>query len=263
MATERELRKDICEIGRLMAEKDLVVATDGNISVKLGPNRFLATPSGLAKGRLTPDDLIVVDAQGSKVSGRRKPTSEIKMHMIAYEQRPDVGAAIHAHPPTATAFTIAGVTLAQCVIPEVVFTLGVIPTSDYATPGTGETAEVVRDLVSKCDAMLLDRHGTLTIGPDIWDAYKKLEKVEHCAQVTMMARLLGNVKTLDPKQVGELKKVREMFNLPGKAIGCSECGACGREFSAESEPEETGPAQDELVARITAEVIKQLNTVSR
>lgn len=224
--TEIELRRKITEICRRMYGKNFVVATDGNVSVRLGRDRFLTTPSGLCKGEITPEQLIVTDIHGKKVSGKLNPSSEILMHLCAYRERPDVMAVIHAHPPIATAFSIAGVSLAKCILPEVVFTMGVIPTTRYATPTTDEGPEVILDYIGDYDAFILDRHGTLTVGDSLDAAYYKLEKVEHAAYVTLLARQLGSVNLLNKDQINSLLKLREKFGITGRKPIFQHCGAC-------------------------------------
>ena len=155
-----------------------------------------------------------------------EPSSEIRMHLCAYEQRPDIVAVIHAHPPIATAFSIAGVSLAKCILPEVVFTMGIIPTTRYATPTTEEGPDVILDYIHDYDAFILDRHGTLTVGDSLESAYYKLEKIEHAANVTLMARQLGSVNLLNHDQINRLLKLREKFGITGKKPIFQHCGAC-------------------------------------
>lgn len=226
MKSEREIREDVATVCRMMWQKGYVAASDGNVSVRLGRDRVLCTPSGISKGLVGPRDLVVTDMSGKKLLGRMAVTSEIRLHLEVYRKRDDVHGVVHAHPPIATAFSIAGMSLAQCVIPEVVMTMGSIPTSRYATPCTAEGPEVISDLITKCDALLLDRHGSLTVGKDVLSAYLKLEKVEHCAHVTMAARQLGNIKTLSPEQVNRLIAMRGELGLSGRVIECNKCGTC-------------------------------------
>ena len=216
MKTERQLRLDLVAVGRLLYEKNLIVAADGNVSIRLPRGRLLSTPSGANKGLLRPSALIITDLHGKKISGPGKPTSELRLHLAIYEERPDVGAVVHAHPPVATAFTVAGVSLADCVIPEVVFTLGSIPTSEYATPASAQGPVVIKKLIHNYDAVILDRHGAVTCGPDVWDAFKKMEKVEHAALVNWYARQLGAVKTLPPAEVEKLMAIHDEMGLPGR-----------------------------------------------
>ena len=222
---EPRARDDVVTVCRLMHERGLIAASDGNVSVRLGRDRVLVTPSGVHKGLITSADLVVIDMQGRTLEGRGRPTSETPLHLAVYEVRPDVGAVVHAHPPIATAFSIAGVPLDACVIPEVVVTLGAIPTTEYATPSTPEGAAVIRRYIPKCDALILARHGTVTVGKDVLAAYYKLEKVEHAAQVVLAARQLGRVQTLSPKEVERLKGLREQFGLSGPVYPCRSDGA--------------------------------------
>ncbi|HRI88398.1 MAG TPA: class II aldolase/adducin family protein [Candidatus Hydrogenedentes bacterium] len=220
--TELDLRKAICEAGRRLYAKNLVAATDGNISVRLGSGRFLCTPSGVSKGFMAVNDLIVADAKGNKLSGDGKVTSEFTTHLAAYEERPDMNAVVHAHPPKALGFTIAGVSLADCVLPEVIYTIGGIPTADYATPATPEGAVAIRELIRKCDALMMDRHGALTVGVTVFDALFKMEKIEHASESLLIARLLGRVRQLEGPEIEKLYKVREAYGVSGVAYKCSD-----------------------------------------
>ncbi len=217
-------------IGRLMWERSYVVAEEGNLSARLGPDRLLATPSGLSKGFLSVDDLVVIRPDGEPAPsyrGRgRKPSSEILMHLEVYRRRPDVSAVVHAHPPTATAFSIAGVTLARCILPEVVVTLGGIPTAEYATPGTVEVPESISQAIQDYDAVILAHHGTLTVGRTLWDAYQRLEKVEHAAQITLIARQLGQVRTLSPEAIDKLMAQRREWLRRQGRDACQGCNIC-------------------------------------
>jgi L-fuculose-phosphate aldolase len=241
-AGEHKTRQDVVRVCHLMHEKDLIAATDGNVSVRLGPDRVLATPS---------------DMQGRKLAGRGKPTSEMALHLAVYEVRPGVRAVIHAHPPIATAFSIAGVPLVQCVIPEVVFTLGSIPTTEYASPSSPEGAEVIRRYITKCDALILQRHGAVTVGEDVLHAYYKLEKLEHAAQVTLIARQLGQVQTLPPEEVEKLMKLREQFGLSGPVYPCRVDGTCivpGQRAQAGDEKDKDDAMLDRVADAVVAEI---------
>lgn len=268
-------RQEIVRVCRLMWEKGYVAATDGNVSMRLG-EQILTTPSGLSKGMLDPAQLVLTDLDGKLLPERfqtvkgLKPSSELRIHVEAYHRRSDIGAVVHAHPPVALAFSIAGVSLAGCVLPEVVLTLGAIPTTAYATPTSADGPTVIRDLIGKFDALLLDRHGTLTVGKDPLDAYFKLEKIEHSATVTLAARTLGDVRTLPPEEVRRLTAIRrQTLGLPPEweGEGCVQCGACGRtkdEASNEmpacvTPPGEAQKDNDEaLIERITRAVLREL-----
>ncbi len=201
---EQEAREAICEVGRRLYARNLVAATDGNISVRIGEDRYVCTPSGISKGYMTPEDMVIADGHGGQVSGAGKVTSEFFTHLAAFEERPDIGAVVHAHPPFATALTIAGLGMTDPVVPEVIACLMAVPTTGYATPGSREGADVVRPWIRDYDAVLLDTHGALTVGRDVFDAYSRMEKVEHAAQVLYAAHMLGRVRRLEPEAVKKL-----------------------------------------------------------
>jgi len=166
-----------------------------------------------------------VSRSGGRGRGQR-PSSEILMHLEVYRQRPDVNAVVHAHPPLATAFSIAGVSLARCVIPEVIVTLGGILTTEYATPGTAEVPETIRQAIQHHDAIILTHHGSLTVGRTLWEAYLRLEKVEHTAQITLAAHQLGRVSTLSPQAVEKLAEQRRaLLQRQGRDL-CEGCSIC-------------------------------------
>lgn len=235
--TERDARRDIVEVCRRIYARGWLAATDGNVSVLLGEGRVLTTPTGVHKGYLREEDLLVVDRRGERLSGTRRPSSELAMHLAAYDARPDIGAVVHAHPTNCIAFSIAGVSLAQCLLPEVVFTFGSIPTTAYTTPTTDEVPTEVRKWLGDFDAMILDRHGSLTVGADVYAAYDRLERMEHVAEITLRARMLGPIRPLDPAQIARLRAVGRGLGLPErKVLGspCDHCNACpaGQDGSA-------------------------------
>jgi L-fuculose-phosphate aldolase len=266
--TEQAWREEIVRVCRLLHEKGYVAATDGNVSVRLSQNRILSTPSGFSKGFLAPEQLVVTDLEGKKVlsyepaSRSLEPTSELLMHLEAYRQRPDIGAVIHAHPPICVALSIAGVSLAKCLLPEVVVTLGLIPTTEYATPSSAEGPGVVRDLIANHDALIIQRHGTLTVGQDPFDAYLKLEKVEHLAHITLILRQLGREAPLPPAEVAKLIQMRKEKGLAREGEEedfCASCGVC--DIAVDRSPSKPTPGynEEELVRRITREVLKELD----
>lgn len=239
MVPERRLREDMLKFGHLCYERHLLVAMDGNLSARLPDGSILCTKAGCHKGFLTDDDLVVIDRSGRKLRGTGQPTSEMAMHLAVYEERPDVRAVIHTHPPISIAFTIAGVSMARCVLPEVVLTLGTIPTVEYATTGTKTLADKIRPYVRDHDAILMDRHGAVCCGKDLLTAYCNLETMEHTALITKTARDLGGARELPP---GEAAKLRSMglkryggppsavvkadlpnADLPAACQGCSGC----------------------------------------
>lgn len=213
---EQMLREQMCAIGRRMYERNLVAASDGNLSVRLGPDRFLCTPSGVSKGFMRPGDMVIADGRGGKVAGPGKVTSEFFTHLAAFEERPDIGAVVHAHPLTATALTVMGISLEAPIIPEVVVGLGSVPTAPYATPGTREGAEVLRPFIRQGDAVALYRHGAVTVGPDLLDAYHKMEKLEHAAELVFLLHQLGTPPLLDHEQIAKLIACRAPYGAKGK-----------------------------------------------
>lgn len=221
MTDSETLRERICEIGRRMYARNFVAASDGNISVRLEDGTFLCTPSGVSKGYMQPADLIVADEQGRFLQGAGKVTSEFPTHLACYEERPDVLAVVHAHPPNAIAFTLAGLSLSDPVLPEVVAAFGGIPTTAYATPGTPEGNEAIRPLIGQADAVMLDRHGSVTVGKTVDEAYFKLEKLEHAAQTLFAAHLLGELRPLSSDEVKRTLAARRAYGATGPVYTAS------------------------------------------
>ena len=233
--TEQQIRQEIVKIGRLMYDKGFIAASDGNISVRLAPNRILITPSGLHKGLLEPEQIVIVTDDGEKVGGSYgphrplRPTSELPMHLEAYRQRPDIGAVVHAHPPISVALSIAGIPMNDCLLPEVIVFLGLIPTTAYATPSSEENVRAIREFIGSHDGLVLQRHGSLTVGSDAMQAYMRLETLEQNARIRFMLAQLGVHSPLDPAEVRKLLAQREKMGLahPGEADAfCEQCGVC-------------------------------------
>ncbi len=226
--SEWQLRREICAIGARMHERGLVAGTDGNLSARINRDRFLITPSGCCVGMMEPRDIVLIDESGAALDGRGRPSSERWMHLAAYAPRPEVMAAIHAHPPVVVAMTVAGVPMSQCALPELIYSLGEIALTGYATPGTEEGAVAVRELVKRHDALVLDRHGSLTVGKSLSDAFFKLEKLEHGAHVLYMAHLLGRVRDLPAEEVAKLAALRETLGLNKAGDIAAECFGANR-----------------------------------
>ena len=207
LARQTQLRQDIVHVGHLLHQRHLVAATDGNISARLTDDRLLITPSGLNKGFLQESDILTVDLNGKVIQGEGRPSSEIQMHLTAYCQRPDIGAVVHAHPPLATACSIAGVSLESGVLPEVIITLGAIPTAPYATPGTAAVSQSIQELIRYYDAIILAQHGGLTVGRNLTEAYNRMEKLEHAALIMVTARQLGRLQPLPAAEVEKLTRL--------------------------------------------------------
>ena len=237
--TERELREQILFFSHKVYEQNLLVALDGNLSVKLPDGNILCTQAGCHKGFLTDDQLVVIDKHGNKLRGKGRPTSEILMHLACYDERPDCKAVIHAHPPMAIAFTLANVSMARCILPEVVLTLGTVPTVPYETTGTRTLADSIRPFVVHHDAILMDTHGAVCLGTSLLEAFCRLEIVEHTAKITKLARDMGGAKELDPTEAVKLRSMGlkryggppsavaraddPNADLPSSCQGCSGC----------------------------------------
>jgi len=225
MSTESQLRADIVEVGRRMYARSYTASNDGNISVRLGSDRLLMTPKSVCKGFMTPDMMCITDLDGKKLEGARDPSSEMLMHLEVYRQRPDAQAVVHAHPPTATGFAVAGVPLDRAVLAEVVTTLGSIPIAEYATPSTKELPEAVSKYVKAHDGMLLANHGALTLGADLFAAYYKMETIEHFAKISLVARILGRENLISREEVVRLQELRGTYGIKSPAPICPEPAA--------------------------------------
>jgi L-fuculose-phosphate aldolase len=211
MSSERKHREEIVRYGRTLHERGLVAAMDGNLSVRLKGERILVTPTCVSKGNMRAADMVVVDMEGQRVSGRRNVTSEIGMHLLIYRMRPDIQAIVHAHPPTATGFAAAGIALTQPLVCEVVMGLGCIPLARYGTPGTSELARTLEPFVPHYDAILMSNHGVVAYGDTLERAYMKMETVEHFAQIALVTHLLGRQQPLQEVEVQKLLVARAKY----------------------------------------------------
>lgn len=253
MSTEiQKLISDLVDVCHRVYDRGYVTATDGNVSVRLENGNILATPTAINKGMVRPDDLIVVDRDGNLVSGLKRPSTELPMHLYIYRERQDVQAVVHAHPPYATGFATARIPLNECLFPEVIVGLGAIPLAQYATPSTTEVVESIAQFVPNADAILLANHGVVTYGKDLLDAYFKMEKVEHAAHITFVARLLGGEKPLSDAELEKLRRISE--ESYGKDFG--EKVAC---IPFRTEGARSGMYTEEELRAIVREVIERLN----
>ena len=194
---------------RQLAARGLIAGQDGNLSVRLERDRALVTPSGAIKGLVQPGDMVEVDLQGRKRRGRGNPTSELDLHLRILNRRPDVGAVVHAHPPVATAFGVAGEGLRILVLPELTQLCGEVPLVPYGTPGTPELADRLEPHLAGHDAWLLANHGAVTVGPTLDVAWIRMESLEHAARIIFAARALGRVNELSPEAVARLRRERD------------------------------------------------------
>lgn len=260
MQSAYEIKKAICEVGHKLYDKGFVAANDGNISVKVSDNEFYCTPTGVSKGDLTPDMIIRIDATGKKIEGKLNPSSEIKMHLRVYRERPDVGAVVHAHPPVATAFTVAGIELNKYILPEAVLSIGDVPTCEYGTPTTMEIPDSLMPYIQNHDAFLLKNHGALAVGFDLKKALFVMEEVEFNANICRLAMELGGVQEIPCEQLEKLMELRKKMNMPGRHPGCKFCKNRGTDkCHCKTDAPAAGCAADgDLVAQITQKVLAAL-----
>jgi L-fuculose-phosphate aldolase len=215
-----ELRAFFCDIGRRIWTQGWIAANDGNFSAKLAENLFLTTPTGVSKGYLSPEMLILVDKCGKKLEESKwNPSSELPLHLRCYEERPDVAAVVHAHPPAATAFAVAHIPLDKPILSEAVMSLGAVPVAPYGCPGTSELPDSAAPFLKEHDAILLANHGALTVGADLQTAYFRMETLEHFAKLCLNLRILGEEQDLPPERVEELMRVRRRMGLTGRHPG--------------------------------------------
>lgn len=218
MKSELEIKQEMCEIGRRVYNRGMVAANDGNFSVKLSEDEYLCTPTGVSKGFMTPEYICKVNAKGEVLEANEgfRPSSEVKMHMRIYQERPDVNAVVHAHPMYATTFAIAGEALMDPIMPEAVIFLGGVPLAKYGTPSTMEIPDSIQEFLQDYDAVLLENHGALTYSDTLLNAYHRMESVEFYAHLMYQARMLGGPKIIPPNKVEELNEIRRSMNLPGR-----------------------------------------------
>jgi L-fuculose-phosphate aldolase len=252
--TERELRRLMVKACSALSRKNLVAATDGNVSARLGYDRVLVTPSGVSKGDVGELDILLCDMDGRRIRGRGESSSEVHVHLAAYRNREDIGAVVHAHPPIASAFTFAGLqdVLREPIVPEVVAQIGPIPCVPYIQPGTRALAEAVGKALRDCDVVLMAQHGAATVAKDPWAAYLRMEKLEHFATIVKTARELAasegqKIRTLSDEQVNELRA--------GYGKGKIKSASAGAVSIATTES-----GSDAIVERIAAEVLARLHT---
>lgn len=214
--TETQFREDLMRVGRLVFEKGWVAANDGNITLRLDDQRLLATPTGVCKGMMKPEDLIVCDLDGGKICGERECTSEMAMHLTIYRMRPDVRSVLHAHPPVATGFAAAGRALNVALLPEIIISLGSVPLADYGLPGTPALTAGMLPYIPNYDALLMANHGAVAYGDDVWQAFFRMEMVEHFARITLVAELLGGAKALPRQEVQKLFDSRTRYRVKSR-----------------------------------------------
>ncbi len=220
-----KLKKEIIETGAKIWQRRMVAANDGNISVRLSENEFLTTASGVSKGFMTPKMILRVDINGNLLEkSDYKPSTEFKMHAEVYKRRKEINAAVHAHPPFATAFALAGIPLDECFLPESVLTLGAVPIAEFALPSTDEVPESIAPFIGKTDVILLANHGALTVGLNLNDAYFKMETLEHTAEIVWRAKALGKINPLTEEQREKILALKEKYGMNNKTLDCGKKG---------------------------------------
>src|SRR4051812_43508425 len=240
--SEWKLKEQMCDIGRRIWIKGFCAGNEGNHSYRIGENRILCTPTGISKGNLKPDDICTVDMDGKQVAGTRKRTSEILLHLAIYKARPDVKAVIHSHPPHATAFAVAGVELPTCIHPEAEVFLGPVKTAKYVTPGDTRLGASIEPFIKESNTILLGNHGVVCYGPDLEDAYYKLEIVDAYARILLLTKQLGSVRPLAPGEMKELLDLKTRFGMsdPRTAPGVT--------------PEKSACSGADFISRVSGEV---------
>jgi L-fuculose-phosphate aldolase len=246
--TESQLRDDIVAVGKLVYQKGWVAANDGNITIRLSEDRVLCTPTGVSKGMMKPDDMIICDMQGNKISGEKERTSEIAMHLTVYNIRPDVRSVVHAHPPVATGFATAGRPLDLALLPEVIIGLGCVPLADYGLPGTPALTEPMLPFIPKYDAILMANHGAVCYGDEVFKAFFKMETVEHFARIAFVAEMLGGAKVLPRAEVHKLFDSRTRYGVKARAGVEPGCPLTAEDMPGTEEKFEL--TRDELIALI-------------
>jgi L-fuculose-phosphate aldolase len=220
---EQTARREIVRVGRLMYERGYVVSSDGNISVRLDDGRIVATPTQVSKGRMDEAMLAVTDLAGKPLNDRRA-SSELAMHLLVYREREDARAVCHAHPPHGSAFAVAGLAIDQPILSEVILTLGCVPLAEYGTPSTEELTEAMLPLVKNHNALLMANHGAVAYGGDVWQAFDRLETLEHTAKIAILARALGGARNLPPDSIEKLIEIRERAGYLDERARCQSCG---------------------------------------
>src|SRR5215212_4928213 len=228
--SEFKLKEQMCDVGRRIWLKGFCAGNEGNHSYRIAPDRFLCTPTGISKGNLKPDDLCVVDGEGKQISGKRKRTSEILMHLAIYKARPDVTCVIHSHPPHATAFAVAGVELPTCIHPEAEVFLGAVKTAKYVTPGDTRLGESILPYVKDANTIVLQNHGVVCFDTDLEQCYYKLEIVDAYARILILAKQVGSIRPLDGDEMKQLLDLKAKFGMFDPRHNNPSGMACANDF---------------------------------
>lgn len=267
-----EAKQNILEIGRRMYAKNFVASNDGNISCKVSENTLWCTPTGVSKGFMTDDMLVLMDTDGNVIRGNYKPSSEMKMHLRVYKENPNVKAVVHAHPPAATSYAIAGLPLNRAILTESVMGIGEIPLAPYAMPGTEEVPNSIAPFVNTHNGCLLANHGALTWAGDVMTAWMRMESIEYYALVSMYTKgLIGQVHELTCDQVDRLieRRTRDGITTGGRPLchncnsdGVPACSTCKSESSGAasgcSAPAGKSASEDQQDIRMITEIVRQV-----
>ncbi len=248
--TEREIREDIIQVGKLVYQKGWVAANDGNITVRLDQDRVLCTPTGTSKGMMSVDDLIICDMQGNKIEGRKERTSEIAMHLLIYSMRPDIKSVVHAHPPVATGFATAGKSLNLALLPEVIIGLGCVPLAEYGLPGTPALTDGMLPYIPKYDAILMANHGAVCYGADVFNAFFRMETVEHYARIALVAELLGGATVLPRVEVDKLYDSRTRYGVKARAGVEPGCPVSAEDLAGPAKAGKIEVTREELIGLV-------------
>ena len=248
---EEQLRAEIVEAGRRLYARAYIASNDGNISARLDGRRLITTPKSVCKGFMTPNMMVIVDYEGRKLAGERDPSTELPMHLEIYRNRPDANAVVHAHPPYATGFAVAGIPLTRAVLAEVITTLGSVPIAAYGTPSTSELPEAVRKYIKAHDGMLLANHGAVTCAGDVLGAYYKMETIEHFARISFVARQLGGEHLISREEVERLQGLRGFYGIPAPAPLCADPSEAGSDQVVCQELEAPASSAERLVPDVS------------
>lgn len=231
-----QIKKDICEIGQRIYNKGFAAANDGNITVRIGDNEVLCTPTMHCKGYLKPDDIATIDFEGNQIAGRKKRSSEALLHLEIYRNRPDIKSVVHCHPPHATAFAVAREPIPQCVLPEVEVFLGDVPITKYETPGGQHFADTIIPFVKNTNVIILANHGTVSYGESVERAYWWTEILDAYCRILMMARTLGKLNYFSEKKERELLELKDKWGFadPRNTKEYEDCDICANDIFRES-----------------------------
>jgi L-fuculose-phosphate aldolase len=224
---ERQLKEQICEIGRRLYQRGYAAANDGNITVRLNEREILCTPTMVSKGYMKPEDVCKVDYDGKQLAGTRKRTSEVLLHLVVYKLNPSIQAVVHCHPPHATAFAVAHEPIPKCILPEVEVFLGEVPIAQYETPGNQKFADTIAPYVKDCNTILLANHGTVTFGPTLEAAYFNTEIIDAYCRILILSKLLGRVNYFDEQKTRELLALKKRLGYDDVRFRNENCEVCG------------------------------------